>query len=132
MGVAPTTSFFLESVNTGSQAHTSQWLAEDISRVIDSVPPPTVVSGAVTDNTAANKLAWTILEKKYSNKFFHGCVCHCLHLLVKDIFGDEGKRYLIENKSILSIIFNSHYYIDLIALAVHLQKLPHLQWNAKT
>lgn len=91
MVVSPSRSFFLESVSTKNQAHTAQWIAEDLSRVIDSIPPPTVVSGAVTDSTSTNKLAWKILEQKYPHKYFHGCVCHCLNLLVKDIFGDESK-----------------------------------------
>lgn len=92
MAATPTGSFFLESVNTGSQGHTAQWIADDISRVIDSfvsVEPTIIVTGAVTDNTSANKRAWSILEEKYPNKFFHGCVCHCLNLLVKDIFGER-------------------------------------------
>jgi hypothetical protein len=90
MAVCPTKSLFLEAVHTGSQAHTAEWLAKDISRVIDGIGGNVV--GCVTDNTAANKKAWKELEEKYPNLFFHGCVSHRLNLLVKDIFGAKKKQ----------------------------------------
>lgn len=66
-------------------------LTDDLARVIDS--QVSKVSGAVTDNTNANKAAWKILEKRYSTKFFHGCASHALNLLIKDVFG-ESKKYI--------------------------------------
>ena len=50
------------------------------------------VVGAITDNTAANKRMWQILEQKYPTHFFHGCISHGLHLLVNDIFGAKKKE----------------------------------------
>ena len=44
------------------------------------------ISGAIIDNTSANKKAWKILKEKFLNQFSHGCVSHGFHLLVKDIF----------------------------------------------
>ena len=44
------------------------------------------VAGAIMDNTAANKRAWTLLKEVYPEKFVQGCVAHGLHLLVKDTF----------------------------------------------
>lgn len=90
MAASPRKTFFLESVATHDQSHNSKWIAEDLARVIDSQKNCNV-AGAVTDNTNANKAAWKILEKKYPGKFFHGCVSHALHLLVKDIFSESKK-----------------------------------------
>ena len=72
MAVSPTKSLFLEAVHTEEQSHDADWLSTDLSRVIDSLGDNVV--GAVTDNTAANKKAWSELEKKYPTHFFHGCV----------------------------------------------------------
>ena len=82
MAVCPTKSLFLEAVHTEEQGHNAEWLTKDLSRVIDSVGENVV--GAVTDNTAANKM-WSALEEKYATKFFHGCVAHGLHLVVKEV-----------------------------------------------
>ena len=77
-------SLFLESKQTGEEAHTSAFLAADISRVIASTNGK--VSGAIMDNTSANKRAWILLKALHPDKFFQGCVAHGLHLLVKDTF----------------------------------------------
>ncbi len=53
------------------------------------------VVGAITDNTAANKRMWQILEQKYPTHFFHGCISHGLHLLVNDIFGAKKRNQLM-------------------------------------
>jgi hypothetical protein len=89
MAVSPTKSLFLEALHTEEQGHDADWIATDLSRVIDSLGDNVV--GAVTDNTATNKKAWSELEKKYPTHFFHGCVSHGLHLLVKDIFAATKK-----------------------------------------
>jgi hypothetical protein len=64
-------SFYLESISTGKQGHVAQWLADDISRVIEKNSHFNV-AGVVTDNTSANKLAWKMLGKKFPGKFFYG------------------------------------------------------------
>ena len=89
MAVSPTKSLFLEGVHTEEQGHDADWIATNLSRVIDSLGDNVV--GAVTDNTTTNKKAWGELEKKYPTHFFHGCVSHGLHLLVKVIFAATKK-----------------------------------------
>ncbi|KAF4132670.1 hAT family C-terminal dimerization region [Phytophthora infestans] len=76
--------FFFESVYTGTQAHDAEFLAADIERVIAKYDF-LEVGAVVTDNTNANKATWETLQNKFPKTFFHGCVCHGLHLLVKDI-----------------------------------------------
>jgi Protein of unknown function (DUF 659) len=84
---------FLESVSTGEEMHTAYFIASDICRVIDSLERREVkLSGVVTDNTSTNRAAWNVLQTKHPEKFFHGCVSHGLHLLVKDIFAATKAR----------------------------------------
>ena len=90
IAVCPSKSLFLEAVHTEEQGPDADWLAKDLSRVIDSLGDNVV--GAVTDNTTTNKKVWSELEEKYPTHFFHGCVSHGLHLLVKDIFAAKKKE----------------------------------------
>lgn len=85
MATSSSTTLFLESVLTGDQGHTSEWIAQDIDRVI-KLYPKTIFAGAITDNTTANKKAWALLYEMHPSMFFQGCTSHGLHLLVKDIF----------------------------------------------
>ncbi|KAI2510962.1 transposase [Fragilaria crotonensis] len=88
-------SLFLESNSTGEDSHTSEFLANDLSRVIKATSGK--IAGAIMDNTSANKRAWTLLKAFHPDKFFQGCVAHGLHLLVKDIFAaTKTKRNHIE------------------------------------
>jgi Protein of unknown function (DUF 659) len=83
MAVSSETSLLLDSVCTGEQGHTADWIAQDLKRIMGSLIH---VSGTITDNTKANQKAWKILERDLLSKFFHGCVSHELHLIVKDIY----------------------------------------------
>jgi hypothetical protein len=80
---------FLESVNTQDHSHTSEYIANDISRVFDLGYS---LAGCVMDNTSANRKAQRILREKYPKKFFYGCICHGLHLLAKDLLGIKEKE----------------------------------------
>lgn len=90
MAVCPTHCLFLEAVYTEDQSHDADWLAADLARVMESLGSNVI--GTITDNTAANKKAWKELERKYPNRFFHGCVSHGLNLLVKDILAATKKQ----------------------------------------
>jgi hypothetical protein len=85
IAISPNTTIFLESISTGEQSHSSNWIASDLIRIIEKYPN-TSFSGVVTDNTSANKNAWSQLKTKYPDLFFQGCTSHGLHLLVKDVF----------------------------------------------
>ena len=91
MAVSATFTLFIESVATGEQSHSANWIADDISRVLLAFPA--VTCGACTDNTSTNKAAWKLLAKKFPSKFFHGCVSHGLNLLVKDIFAATKTKH---------------------------------------
>ncbi len=82
-GVTADGTFFLECNYTGAQSHSAAFIAADIKRVISNSTSVNFV-GCCTDNTSANKLAWEILRESYPDKYFYGCICHVLHLLVGD------------------------------------------------
>ncbi len=90
MLVSGDVSFFLESTQSGELSHTAEYLAGDLDRVIGQTRGK--VAGVVMDNTAANEKTWKLLKEKHSSKFFHGCVAHGLHLLVKDVFATTKTR----------------------------------------
>ena len=86
-------SLFLESNATGIESHTAEFSAQDISRVVENLPPNARIAGVVLDNTSANKAAWRVLQNSYPSRFFQGCVAYALHLLVKDIIAaTKAKR----------------------------------------
>jgi hypothetical protein len=91
IALSPMRSLFLESVSTGEQGHNSDFIANDILRVMAKFSE-TQFSGATTDNTSANRSAWTQLKTKLPGLFFQGCMSHGLHLLVKDIFAATKTR----------------------------------------
>ncbi|RHY22312.1 hypothetical protein DYB36_012356 [Aphanomyces astaci] len=91
MAANATMSVFLDSKYTEAQAHKAEWIAKYLEDTMAVLPAN--VCGACTDNTAANKGAWKILEAKFPIKFFHGCVCHCINLLVEDKFGPGTTKW---------------------------------------
>ena len=117
MAVSPEFSYFLESVHTGENIHDAEWIADDLKRVIDK--SLTKVCGCTTDNAPVNQAAWKILEEKFPTLFCQGCVCHSLHLLVKDIFHrpencvvetpfDHMKDFTRDCSSLVSFLRNNH------------------------
>ena len=145
MAVCPTSSLFLEAVYTEEQGHNAEWIASDLARVMDNLGDKVV--GAITDNTAANKKAWDILEQKYPNRFFHGCVAHGLNLLVKDIFaatknanGKYPDGYPFEDllnfttncKDIVSFFHNHHEPRAILNKALKMEKVKNLVQPAPT
>ena len=84
MAVNPENSLFVEVVHTEEQDHDANWIAQDLERVMKLIQCD--VSGAITDNMSTKKNAWTVLKEKCKCRFFHRCISHGYHLLVKDIF----------------------------------------------
>ena len=86
MACTPKGTFFLETVNP-KESLSGEFIGKDAVRVIGELSASGVcVSGVVTDNCKANKVAWSIIKEQYPNTYIHGCVSHCLNLLLKDIF----------------------------------------------
>ena len=62
---------------------TAKYLAEQLNIMIEHIGV-NKVCGVVTDNAPANKCAWKILNRKFTSIYFYGCICHTLHLFVKE------------------------------------------------
>ncbi|KAE9291857.1 hypothetical protein PF008_g25222 [Phytophthora fragariae] len=84
MAVSGELAFFLESAYTGTQSHATAFLVADVKRVLVKYKQ-LKFSNVITDNTAANKAMWEAMQSEYPKLFYHGCVCHALHLMVKDM-----------------------------------------------
>ena len=114
--VNPSQSTFLSSVYTGEESHTGEYLTQETKQVMDRWGSQIV--GMVTDNAQANKKSWRFLREMYPDKYFYGCVCHCLNLIVKDIFDPTPTQlvrtpfkplieFMKECKSLVSFLTNT-------------------------
>ena len=123
----------LESNYTNDISHNSEFLSEDISRVIEMYKELDIC-GVVMDNTNANKKAWKLLEQKYPEKFFQGCVCHTLHLMFSDLLKDIPwfQEVVRDCKNISSFFINSHAYKSKLVKIIDEKKLPSLVIPGKT
>lgn len=74
---------------TGTEAHTGEYMASEISRVIteaEAVAGVGKVTAVVSDNAANMKKAGKLVELKHPGVVFSGCAAHAVNLLLKDIF----------------------------------------------
>jgi len=89
-----------KSLNTTTNRHTGEYIVQLISDVIDSIGKNRCL-GVVTDNAAAMKKAWQILQSdnRYENLpiAYYSCFCHTLNLLIHDIVKLESFSKVEEN-----------------------------------
>lgn len=99
---------FFKTTPTGAESHTRQFIADEMSKVIEEVGEEKFL-GVVTDNAANMKSAWRLLKKKYPRLNVYGCVAHGLNLLMHDISNLGYFKLVIENgKKIVKEILYSH------------------------
>ena len=95
-------------VITGENCHTGEYIAEEISKVIDEVGPEKI-SAVVSDNAANMRSAWAIIQEKYDHIFCYGCVAHGLHLLANDLCAvDSISKLVIRAKEIVKLVKYKH------------------------
>ena len=84
---SPTQGYLLESKNCGSESKNAQFLAQEFTRIYESLPLDVQgrVKGFVTDNCSANVSCWNIVHNRHPSIITVGCACHALHLLCQDI-----------------------------------------------
>ncbi|KAG6944966.1 hypothetical protein JG688_00016811 [Phytophthora aleatoria] len=71
----------------GSAAHTGDFMASEISRIIAEVEAVAgKVSAVVSDNAANMKKSRRLIESKHPAMVFNGCSAHAMNLLLKDVF----------------------------------------------
>ncbi|DBA04447.1 TPA: hypothetical protein N0F65_010043 [Lagenidium giganteum] len=79
-------SFFLECTTASAQETTLDTLADDIERVILKHKRALFIGiMAPTATDITKSLRERVLRKTPPTMFFHGCVCHALRLLIKDV-----------------------------------------------
>jgi hypothetical protein len=83
--VATPIPLFYRAVDSGTEAHTGEYISEMLGEVIEEVGVPKV-EAVVTDNAYNMKSAWAKLKNKYPNLLTYGCMAHGLNLLLKDLF----------------------------------------------
>lgn len=76
--------FFYSFVDTKANRHTAEYLMSEIAKVIDKLGPEKFMS-IITDNAANMKRCGKLLEEKYPNVMWNGCLAHTLHLHVSDV-----------------------------------------------
>lgn len=130
MAVSPLHSLFLESVATGQISHDHKFIAEDLARVIRRYDT-TDFAGAVTDNTATNKKAWSLLKQWFPSRYFQGCCSHGIHLFVKDVFAATRTKKAGDIEATYPINYPFEVMLDFIAACKDVVKYFHNHHVAK-
>lgn len=102
--------FLYKVLPTGKSSHTAEFMAQEISCVIDEIGQQKVF-GLVTDNAANMKATWKQLEMKYENTnlFTYGCLAHSLQLILNDLRNLPSLQALTDNATTcIKAIKNSH------------------------
>jgi hypothetical protein len=76
---SPEGTYFLESVDASSEAHSATMLADLLEKRIDNIGRDKVVQ-VVIDNGANYKAAGKILMDRIPTLFWSPCAAHCLDL----------------------------------------------------
>lgn len=89
---------FYKSTPTATNSESGQYIADQLSRIIDEIGASKVLA-LCTDNASAMKLAWKILDAKYSQSkiLFYGYVSHILKLLMTDIANLPSRKSLVQS-----------------------------------
>ena len=98
---------FLQAHPTGEVKQNAENIAADLESVIQTIDI-SKLSAIITDNAPVMKKAWRILEKKYPNLIFLGCIAHNINLIIHDITKlDWIKKIMNDSKKIVKY-FKSH------------------------
>ena len=91
------------SIDTGINSQNADYIAGLMSEAIDNIGPNRFLR-VCTDNAAACKKAWAIIEKKYEDHFIvcFGCAAHILHLLVKDVLDQPSANAILKSATAIS------------------------------
>lgn len=74
----------VKSIPTGTEAHTAEYVAGELKKVIEDVGPEKV-QAVITDNASNMVKMWKLLVNMYPWMRGFGCLAHCLNLLAKDV-----------------------------------------------
>eukprot|EP00253_Pinus_taeda_P019326 PITA_19326 len=122
---------FLTTHDYSDKFRTAINIAEALLETIDHIGPYNVIQ-VITDNVANCRAAGAIIEDKYPNIFWSGCLVHTLNLLLHDIVKNKNEQYqwigdlykkgkkmkkFITNHSNTHGLFCSHSRLELLKIA---------------
>ena len=84
MTVWPMGEIFEGIVDASGNKKTGEWIATEMSSIIDKIKPELVVQ-ICTDNASNMKSCRRILMKKYPKLYYQGCCAHALDLILDDM-----------------------------------------------
>ena len=83
---------FLSAYDYSDKFKTSVNIAKPLLETIEIIGPYNVVQ-VITDNAANCKTVGAIIEDKYPNIFWSGCLVHTMKLLMHDIIKNKQPQY---------------------------------------
>ena len=131
LGVSASGAVFLSAHDYSDHYKSGINIAQPLLYTIQTIGPYNVIQ-VITDNAANCKAAGAIIEDKYPNIFWSGCLVHTLNLLMHDIgkmkdpsyrwigaLYKRGKKMIkfITNHSMAHHIFRNHSRLELLKIA---------------
>jgi hypothetical protein len=131
LAVSKSGAIFLSSHDYSDRYKTGINIADALLKTIQEIGPYNVIQ-VITDNAANCKAAGAIIEDRYPNIFWSGCLVHTMNLLMHDIIKmkdhdyrwigalyNRGKKMIrfITNHSMAHYIFHSHSKLKLLKIA---------------
>eukprot|EP00253_Pinus_taeda_P002348 PITA_02348 len=122
---------FLNAYDYSDKFKTVINITEALLETIDGIGPYNVIQ-VITDNAPNCKAAGAIIEDKYPNIFWTGCLVHTLNLLMHDVVKNKNAQYkwisdlykkgkqmikFITNHSNTHSLFRSHSRLELLKIA---------------
>lgn len=98
---------FFMAYPTSETHQTGEAIAENLEKAIIEIGL-TKISAIVMDNAFIMKKACYILELKYSNIIFLGCIAHSLNLLIGSIMKISWNANILKNVYAIVSYFCSH------------------------
>ena len=92
LGVSATGAVFLLAQDYSDKFKTAMNVVELLLKNIEAIGPYNVIP-VITENAANCKATRTIIEDKYPNLFWSGCLVHTLNLLMHDIIKLKENEY---------------------------------------
>eukprot|EP00253_Pinus_taeda_P030171 PITA_30171 len=131
LAVSISGAIFLNAYDYSEKFKTGINIAEALFETIDRVGPYNVIQ-IITGNAPNCKLAGAIIEDKYPNIFWSGCLVHTLNLLIHDVVKNKNEQYkwigdlykkgkqmikFITNHSNSHGLFRNHSRLELLKIA---------------
>ena len=122
---------FWKSTHTELESHTSEYIAEKVSEVIQEVKQECgkMTVAVVTDNASNMKKAWKLLSRKHPELICYGCAAHSLNLVFLDLLQLVTlKQVKNQAKTIVKELKSKHMLVDLLK---NMQQLENVNTTLK-